>query len=153
MIAWPAVRAGAGAALHTRREVQPRCGLAATTFTSALCPVKALDAWRRQWLARAACRRLYTRRALLGWHERTVELRIMRARLYGAARLLMHGCLLRCFSAWNTHSRVRAASGLLAPGLSGVAQPVLVASWRHLSGATLALGVHVCMFRAWVLWR
>jgi hypothetical protein len=29
VIAWPAVRAGAGAALHTRREVQPRCGLAA----------------------------------------------------------------------------------------------------------------------------
>ncbi|KAG2450986.1 hypothetical protein HYH02_004258 [Chlamydomonas schloesseri] len=60
----------------------------------------AMGAWRRQWLARAAYRRLYCRRALLGWHARTQELRAMRERLWYAARFLLNGCLLRSFSAW-----------------------------------------------------
>ncbi|PNW78263.1 hypothetical protein CHLRE_09g404500v5 [Chlamydomonas reinhardtii] len=78
-------------------------GRKAAALTAALNQAAALTAmgvWRRQWLARAAYRRLYCRRALLGWHSRTQELRAMRERLWYAARFLLNGCLLRSFSAW-----------------------------------------------------
>lgn len=85
-------------------------GRKAAALTAALNQAAALTAmgvWRRQWLARAAYRRLYCRRALLGWHSRTQELRAMRERLWYAARFLLNGCLLRSFSAWWQYTQVR----------------------------------------------
>lgn len=73
--------------------------------------MQALGEWRRQWLARAAMRRLYCRRALLGWHERTQQLRYARARLWGAARLLLYGSMARCFAAWLQLTQVGSGGG------------------------------------------
>ncbi|PNH11223.1 ATP-dependent RNA helicase glh-2, partial [Tetrabaena socialis] len=69
--------------------------------------LQALEEWRRQWLGRAAFRRLLTRRALLGWHARTQELRLARQKLWNAARFFLYGSLMRCFSAWWQQTQQR----------------------------------------------
>ncbi len=89
-------------------------GAKAAALTGALnqaAMLAAMGAWRRQWLARAAYRRLYCRRALLGWHSRTQELRAMRERLWYAARFLLNGCLLRSFGAWWQYTQVWGTGG------------------------------------------
>ena len=70
--------------------------------------LQALGEWQRQHLARSIMRRLYCRRAFLGWLERVVTLRTMRAKLWHAARVLVYGSLARCFGTWWQYSQVRA---------------------------------------------
>ncbi|GLC68585.1 hypothetical protein PLESTF_000711300 [Pleodorina starrii] len=88
------LRGWQGLAADTRRGAQLKAAMQQRLAH------KALMEWRRQWVVRASCRRLYCRRALLGWHERTQELRATRARLWHASRVILFGCLARCFSAW-----------------------------------------------------
>ncbi|GLI66401.1 hypothetical protein VaNZ11_010162 [Volvox africanus] len=69
---------------------------------------KVLMDWRRLWLARVCCRRVYYRRVLVGWYERTQELRQARARLWHATHVILYGSMARCFTVWRQHTQAMA---------------------------------------------
>lgn len=59
--------------------------------------------------ANNAMRRLYSRRALIGWHMRVLNQQEMRSKLQSATRILMFGTFARTFLAWLNLTREQQA--------------------------------------------
>lgn len=94
--------------LKARRSCLSHTRLAHVLLSPSQSGMRAIMSWRllaSALQARQAMRRLYRRRAFVGWYQRVLFLQSQRHKLKAAAQLLIFGSVARVFKAWYTYTR------------------------------------------------